>query len=129
MRECPCVAYEGCFWCGCLLSLSLVCAGCCPLDREYACIWSVFASREMEAMGRAYSQCLVAGPLTAERTHRGVRAMDGAWLMNPPLQQTLATLEVSGAAGGACSWIPPIGGGLCPPLDCEMAVVVYPHHP
>ena len=30
----------------------------------------VHASREMEAMGRAGSQCLVAGPLTVVRTHR-----------------------------------------------------------
>ena len=30
------------------------------------------ASREREAVGRACSQCLVAGPLTVARTHRKV---------------------------------------------------------
>ena len=58
--------HEGCFWFGCLLSLSSVCASYYPLDRRYAGVQSVHASREMDTMGRAYSLCLVAGPLTGE---------------------------------------------------------------
>ena len=49
----------------CLLSLSYVRAGCYPQGVE--CV-----SREKEGMGRASSQCLVAGLLTAARTCRKV---------------------------------------------------------
>ena len=51
------------------LSLSSVYAGCYPLDRVCAGVWPAYAPREMEAMGRASSQCLVARPLTVARTH------------------------------------------------------------
>ena len=57
---------DGCFWFGCLLSLSSVCAGCYPLE-ECGNLWPTHASREMEAMGRACSYFLVAGPLTVVR--------------------------------------------------------------
>ena len=60
--------HEG-FWFGCLLSPSSVCTGCFPLDNGCAGVGSVCASRDMEAMGRACSQCLVAGFLTVTRTH------------------------------------------------------------
>ena len=50
---------------GYLLSLSLVWAGCYPPGAE--CV-----SKEKEAMGRASSQCLVAGLLTVARTFRKV---------------------------------------------------------
>jgi len=43
-------------------------AGCHPC----AGLWPACDSREMEAMGRASSQCLVAGPLTVARTCREV---------------------------------------------------------
>ena len=39
-----------------------MCVGCYPLDRV-----DVSTSREMEAMGRASSQCLVAGSLTVAK--------------------------------------------------------------
>ena len=39
-----------------------------PLDSGYAGIWLACASREMEGMGKACSQCLVAEPLTVART-------------------------------------------------------------
>ena len=48
-----------------LLCLSLMLAGCYPQGSE--CV-----SREKEAVGRASSQCLVAGLITAERTCRKV---------------------------------------------------------
>ena len=35
-------------------------------------IGAIHSSREMEAMGRGSSQCLVAGPLTVARTHKEV---------------------------------------------------------
>ena len=60
--------HEGCFWFGCFLSLSSVCAGCYPLDEGCATVWPALSSRKMEAMGRACSQCLVARPLTMVRT-------------------------------------------------------------
>ena len=41
-----------------------MCAGCYPLDRV------LHVYRKMEAVGRASSQCLIAGPLTVARTHR-----------------------------------------------------------
>ena len=63
---CVCVL-GGCFWFGCLLS-SLY-ASCYPLCREYAGVRPVLASRKMEAMGRANSQCLIARPLTVVRWH------------------------------------------------------------
>ena len=63
---------EGCFWFGSLLFPSSVCAGYCPSDRRCGGIWPMHASWEMEAMGRACSWCLVAGPLIVERTHRKV---------------------------------------------------------
>ena len=56
---------EGYLWIGCLLSLFSVCAGCYP----HAGVQPVCTSREMEAMSRASSQCLIAGPLTVARTH------------------------------------------------------------
>ena len=45
-----------------------MCTDCYP----HAGIWPLCASREMETMGRASRQCLVAGPLRAVRTHREV---------------------------------------------------------
>ena len=59
---------EGCFWFGCLLSLSSVCAGCYLLDRVCAGVQLARVSKEREAVGRACSHCLVAGPLTVVRT-------------------------------------------------------------
>ena len=60
--------HECCFWCGCLLSLFLVCTSCYPLDRGCTGVQSALSSRKMEAMGRANSQCLVPRPLTVART-------------------------------------------------------------
>ena len=37
-----------------LAVFSSLCAGCYPLDRGYAGVWPMHASREMEAMGRAW---------------------------------------------------------------------------
>lgn len=54
---------EGCFWFGCLLSVFSVCQAVIPFIRG-ADKWPACVSREMEAMGRASSQCLVARPLT-----------------------------------------------------------------
>lgn len=51
-----------------LISLSLACAGCYTPDRGCASAWHACASREMEAIGRTCSPCLVAGPLTVVRT-------------------------------------------------------------
>lgn len=48
---------------------SSVCVDCCPLDRGCAGSWPVHSFREIEAVGRAYSQCLAARPLTVARTH------------------------------------------------------------
>ena len=56
--------HEGCFWSGCLLYLSSVCTGC----YRHAGVQLALASREMEAMGRTNSQCMVSGPLTVART-------------------------------------------------------------
>ena len=63
--------WEGCFFAG---------EGVWTLAVSFLSVWrlispwegAVHASREMEAMGRASSQCLVAGPLTVARTHRKV---------------------------------------------------------
>ena len=44
-------------------------AGCYPLDMGCAGVRPVVATREMEATGRASSQCLVTGPLTMARIH------------------------------------------------------------
>lgn len=41
---------------------------------------------------------------------------------------SVATPEVTGAIGGACSQTPS-SDRLCPPLESEMAVAVYPCHP
>ena len=57
-----------CFWFGFLLSLSPVCAGCYPFDRQCIGVQPVCASQEMVAMCRDHSQCLVAGPLTMAST-------------------------------------------------------------
>jgi len=57
---------------GCLLSLSSVCTGSYSLDWVCASVWPAGASKELEAMGSASSQCLVAGPLTVPRTHKKV---------------------------------------------------------
>ena len=70
MQEHPFVFYGGVtiyFWCGGLniCSLSLVWAGCYPQGTECA-------SREKEAMGRASSQHLFAGLLTAAGTCKKV---------------------------------------------------------
>ena len=59
MWKCPWVVYEGllffwhegCFWFGCLLSLSLVCAGYNPLDRGCTVVRQAQASKEMGSMG------------------------------------------------------------------------------
>ena len=44
-----------------------MCAGAYCLDRGCARVQPAHASSEMEAVGRAYRQCLVAGPLTVAR--------------------------------------------------------------
>ena len=43
--------------------------GVIPLDRGYAGVWTALASRNMKAMVRICSQCLVDGPLTVARKH------------------------------------------------------------
>lgn len=71
MWECPWVAcvnllffwHEVCFWFVCLLSLTSVCAGPYPINREYADVCPCHASREVGTMGGACMQCLAAGPL------------------------------------------------------------------
>ena len=50
--------------------LDAFCLSVCRLRR--ALVWPAHASRKMEAGDRASSQCLVAGPLTVQRTHREV---------------------------------------------------------
>ena len=62
----------GYFLFGGLLSLSSVCAGYYPLDRECAGLHPVRASGEMQSTCRAISQCLVAGSFIVVRTHRKV---------------------------------------------------------
>ena len=125
-----------------------MCVGCYPC----AGVHPEHASREMEAMSRASSKCLVAGPLRVVKTHgevvqaasgcralgsdsdpqagvghtqsiwqwqqqgmcfpRGVRATMNGWsLVSMP--SSVLIPEVTGAAGGACSWTP-IGGKKCP---------------
>ena len=59
---------QDCFLFGGLLSPSSVCSDCYP----YAGVWPMCVAKEMEAMGRTSSQCLVAGSLTVARTHGGV---------------------------------------------------------
>ena len=39
--KCIYILLQGCFWFGCLLSLSSVCAGCYPFDRDCAGVWPV----------------------------------------------------------------------------------------
>ena len=51
-----------------MLALSSVCAASYPLDRDVLVYGLMCVAREMEAMGRACSQCLVAGPLIVTRT-------------------------------------------------------------
>ena len=64
--------HQDCFWFGCLLSLSTVCAGCYSLDRVCVGVWSTQISRQMEVVHRVCSQCLVPGPLTVVMTHSEV---------------------------------------------------------
>ena len=63
MREHPYVACvgliffwcEGCFWFGCLLSLSSACAGRYPLDRGCAGVWPTWAPGKAGAVFVAQS--------------------------------------------------------------------------
>ena len=53
---------EDCFWFGCLLPISSVCAGYYPLDRGHAGAWLVLASREVGAVGGACRRTWLLGP-------------------------------------------------------------------
>ena len=60
------------FWRGgCLLSFSLVCANCYPLNRGTAGVQPVPASREVGVMGSTCKQCLVAKPLGSGKDPQG----------------------------------------------------------
>ena len=50
---------EGYFLFGCLLSLSSACAGCFPLDRPCITVWHACSSRNIGAVDKVCSQCLV----------------------------------------------------------------------
>ena len=75
--------HEGFFWFKCLLYLSSVCVGYYPIDMGFAGVWPVVASSNLEAMGRANSQFLVAEPLTSGKDLWG--------------------------GGTSCSWLPGTG--------------------
>ena len=78
MRESPRVAFVGllffcccceiCFWFGFLLSLSLACAGCYPLERGCAGVQPTHASRKVGATGCIFSWSPVAEPLIVAAT-------------------------------------------------------------
>ena len=53
-----------------------MCISCYPPARGCEGVWPVHASREMMPMGRASSQCLVAGPLTVVKTYMEVAQAD-----------------------------------------------------
>lgn len=59
---------ENCFLFSCLLSLSSVWAGHCPLDKAYAAAWPTFTSREVGAMGIACRRHLITSPLAVVAT-------------------------------------------------------------
>ena len=46
-----------------------MCAGCYPINSGYAGVLSELSSRNMQAIGKASSQCLAAMTLTVARTH------------------------------------------------------------
>ena len=120
-------------------------------------------SREMGAMGRASSHCLVVEALSTARACRELmqaaplfRALESgsdpqtvcrqcsecltvaalvrmhswgneinnSWCSVAMLSSVLSP-DVTGAAGSSYSWTPS-GGGPCPSLESEMAVVVSP---
>ena len=89
---------------GCLLFPQCVQAviplvGGVPVGVRPAC-----SSREMEAMGRAYSQCLVAEPLTEARTHGpwGCRLLQlaGPWAVAVTLRNVKVASRVFGSGNG-----------------------------
>ena len=106
---------EGCFWFGCLLSPSLVCAGSYP----HAGVWTVSVAREIEAMGRASSQCLDAGPLTVVRTCEEVaQAAHGCrpWEMAVTLRRVQVAPRLFGRGS---SWV------CVFPRKCEQQRVAF----
>lgn len=87
MWELPGVAREGLLFCvcegcisfGCLPSISSVFSGHYPIDSGCAYIWYAFAPMQVEAMGNACIQNLIAMPLVVVRTHSvvGAQAVPG----------------------------------------------------
>ena len=129
MQEHPCIACvgsiffccEGCFWFGCLLSLSSTCTGCYPLDRGCAGACSIHASRKAGTVVGSWSRDPWWQRWRAVFAPGEGRAVVGTGLRYPRWWSWLLPgswgQELVPGHGTLCG-----SGGLRLPLGSEMAV-------